>query len=196
MSWTREGFESHAGAVGVLLADGSEPGPVYFDLGSGAHFHESTDWWAYDGTFHRPTATTMRGRCACGWRGERTFPIDWQQIDPDDLYSYESYDTSGPEADWEAHLDDVVSRATPLPEDVSGLLSTLRERLDDILDDTPLTVLKAADELESIVAFFGPLAARFVSRGEETSLPAIAEALGMTEKAARSRLHHYAYMRF
>ncbi len=30
--------------VGVLPADGSEPGPVFFDLGSGSTFHESTSW--------------------------------------------------------------------------------------------------------------------------------------------------------
>lgn len=28
--WQREGFESHEGVVGVL-ADGSEPGPVFFE---------------------------------------------------------------------------------------------------------------------------------------------------------------------
>ncbi|MGW7328436.1 hypothetical protein ACWGIU_07455 [Streptomyces sp. NPDC054840] len=28
---------AHEGSVGVLLADGSEPGPVYFDVGSGSY---------------------------------------------------------------------------------------------------------------------------------------------------------------
>ncbi|MGW3387860.1 hypothetical protein [Streptomyces cinereoruber] len=37
-----------------------------FDLGSGSNFHESSDWWLYDGTFRRPTAVSMRGRRACG----------------------------------------------------------------------------------------------------------------------------------
>ncbi|MGW4725371.1 hypothetical protein [Streptomyces sp. NPDC004291] len=41
--WRRDGFESHEGMVGVLLTDGSEPKPVFFDLGSGATFHESSD---------------------------------------------------------------------------------------------------------------------------------------------------------
>ncbi|WP_435191254.1 hypothetical protein [Streptomyces sp. bgisy126] len=67
-------FELHEGMVGVLLADGSEPKPVLFDLGSGATFHESSDWWLYDGTFRRPTAVSIRGRCACGWRGTKTSP--------------------------------------------------------------------------------------------------------------------------
>ncbi|MFC9399381.1 hypothetical protein ACFTWS_40800 [Streptomyces sp. NPDC057027] len=43
MGWEREGFESHEGEVGVLLAGDSEPGPVFFDLGSGGRFHESID---------------------------------------------------------------------------------------------------------------------------------------------------------
>ncbi|ROQ23600.1 hypothetical protein EDD98_7550 [Streptomyces sp. PanSC19] len=193
MSWKRDGFESHEGKVGVLLADGSEPGPVYFDLGSSSHFHESTDWWAYDGTFRRPTATSMRGRCACGWRGERTFPIDWRQAERDGL---DAYDTSGPELDWEAHMDEVAARAVPLPEDVAGLLRQLRERLDELVDDTPLTVLKVAGELEEITAFFGPLATRLLTRAQEIPLSRVAEVLGMTEQAAGSRLRHYEHMDF
>ncbi|MFC8983523.1 hypothetical protein ACFT6Z_34075 [Streptomyces sp. NPDC057131] len=102
----------HVGEVGVLLADGTEPGPVYFDLGSGSYPYESTDWWAYDGSLRRPTATTMRGRCACGWRGARTFPLDWQQVDRHDR---DAYDTSGPLKEWEEHLDDVAARTLPLP---------------------------------------------------------------------------------
>ncbi|MFC9706349.1 hypothetical protein ACFTWD_37310 [Streptomyces sp. NPDC056943] len=51
----------------MLQADGSEPGPVYFDLGSGSSFHESIDSWHYDGTMRRPPATSMRGRCASVW---------------------------------------------------------------------------------------------------------------------------------
>ncbi|MFD0367532.1 hypothetical protein [Streptomyces sp. NPDC059071] len=191
MGWKREGFESHEGEVGVLLADGSEPGPVYFDMGSGGYFHESTDWWVYTGQSRRPTATTMRGRCACGWRGTRTFPIDWQEVDRNDLGAY---DVSGPQADWEAHLDEVAARTVPLPEDVADLLNRLHERLDELVDDHPLTVLKAANELESAVALFGPLATRFLGGGEEDAVAQVAAALGMTEKAAGLRLRHYRYL--
>ncbi|MEV8628602.1 hypothetical protein [Streptomyces sp. NPDC051079] len=190
MGWQREGFETHVGEVGVLLADGTEPGPVYFDLGSGSHFHESTDWWAYDGSLRHPTATSMRGKCACGWRGERSFPLDWTQVDRRDR---DAYDTSGPEKEWEAHMDDVAARTAPLPDDVAGLLRTLRERLDELVDDEPLIVLKAAGKLEALVADYGPIAARYIARGT-IPLPRIAEALGTTEKAARSRLTHYEYL--
>ncbi|MGA5069319.1 hypothetical protein ACPB9E_37210 [Streptomyces exfoliatus] len=191
MSWKRDGFDSHVGGVGVLLADGSEPGPVYIDMGSSGHVPSFTDWWVYDGTVRRPTATTMRGRCACGWRGKRTFPIDWQQVDRDDL---DAYDTSGPGREGESHLDEVAASAVPLPEDLAGLLRQLRELLDELVDDDPLMVVKAAGELEATVAFFGPLATRIVTSSEQLPLAQVAEVLGMTEQAAGSRLWHYEYM--
>ncbi|MFI8963040.1 hypothetical protein ACIGO8_13045 [Streptomyces sp. NPDC053493] len=191
MTWKRDGFESHEGEVGVLLADGSEPGPVYFDLGSSSQVHKSTAWWAYDGTFRRPTATTMRGSCACGWRSERTYPIDWRQVD---RHNPDAYDVLGPELDWQTHLDEVTARAVPLPEDLAGLLRQLRERLDELVDDSPLTVVKATAELEATVAFFAPLAARIVARSMQLPLAHVAEALGMTEQAAGSRLRRYEHM--
>ncbi|MFE0773194.1 hypothetical protein [Streptomyces sp. NPDC058861] len=192
--WQQEGFESHEGAVGVLLADGSEPGPVFFDLGSGSNFHESTSWWHYDGEFRRPTAVSMRGRCACGWRGTKRYPIDWEKVrevdDPD------TYDTTGPYEDWEAHLDEVAGRAVMLPEDLLGLLRQVREQLDRLwLEEDAArayaTMLKACSELEAIVAETGPEAVQALAREQDESMPAIAEALGMTEKAARARLLHY-----
>ncbi|SEB60274.1 hypothetical protein [Streptomyces sp. TLI_105] len=60
MGWEREGLESREGVVGVLPVDGSEPGPVFFDLGGGGHFQESIDWWAYDGTMRRPTVVDVK----------------------------------------------------------------------------------------------------------------------------------------
>ncbi|WP_093878405.1 hypothetical protein [Streptomyces sp. TLI_105] len=65
---------------------------------------------------------------------------------------------------------------------MAGLLGKLRERLDEIVGDEPLVVLKAAGELEAIVASTGPLAAAYVT-GDEIPMPRVAEALGMTEKA-------------
>ncbi|WP_318212878.1 hypothetical protein [Streptomyces sp. SJL17-1] len=140
----------------MLLADGSEPGPVYFDLSSGSFFHESIGWWHYDGTMRRPTSTSMRGRCACGWRGEKTYPIDWEKVHEDD--DPDVYDTSGPYGDWALlHMDDVADRALKLPEDLAGLLAQVRERLDRLLDeDEYVTVIKVADELEELIAGVRP----------------------------------------
>ncbi|MET9252666.1 hypothetical protein [Streptomyces sp. NPDC003717] len=100
--WQLEGFESHEGPVGVLLADGSEPRPIIFDLGNGSNFYESIDWWHYNGDFRRPTPVTMRGRYACGWRGTKTYVIDWEKVREND--DPDAYDTSGPYQDWETPL--------------------------------------------------------------------------------------------
>ncbi|MFF6835956.1 hypothetical protein ACFY84_29595 [Streptomyces sp. NPDC012438] len=197
--WRRDGFESHEGMVGVLLADGSEPKPVLFDLGSGSNFHESSDWWLYDGTFRRPTAVSMRGRCACGWRGTKTYVIDWEKAREDD--APDAYDTSGPYEEWEAHLDDVAGRAVALPEDLAELLGQVRERLDRLWWEEDKAracamMLKACDVLEAIVSETGPEAARVLDRehDEGGAAPAVAEALGMTEQAARARLLHYEHL--
>ncbi|MFF5393062.1 hypothetical protein ACFY5H_32865 [Streptomyces sp. NPDC013012] len=197
--WRRDGFESHEGMVGVLLADGSEPKPVLFDLGSGSNFHESSDWWLYDGTFRRPTAVSMRGRCACGWRGTKTYVIDWEKVREDD--DPDTYDTSGPYEEWETHLDDVAGRAVALPEDLTELLGQVRERLDRLWWEEDKArayamMLKACDVLEAIVAETGPEAARVLDRehDEGGAAPAVAEALGMTEQAARARLLHYEHL--
>ncbi|MFJ6252608.1 MULTISPECIES: hypothetical protein [unclassified Streptomyces] len=197
--WRRDGFESHEGMVGVLLADGSEPKPVLFDLGSGSNFHESSDWWLYDGTFRRPTAVSMRGRCACGWRGTKTYVIDWEKVREDD--GPDTYGTSGPYEEWEAHLDDIAGRAVSLPEDLAELLGQVRERLDRLWWEEDrarayATMLRACDHLETIVAETGPEAARALDRehDEGGAMPAVAEALGMTEKTARARLLHYEHL--
>ncbi|MEV0992806.1 hypothetical protein [Streptomyces sp. NPDC049949] len=70
---------AHQGSVGVLLADGSEPGPVYFDVGSGPSMPSSTEWHAYDGL---PRAALLRGSCSCGWRGAAESPLDWMPAKP------------------------------------------------------------------------------------------------------------------
>ncbi|MGW9451453.1 hypothetical protein [Streptomyces sp. NPDC055632] len=185
--------------VGVLLADGSEPKPVLFDLGSGSNFHESSDWWLYDGTFRRPTAVSMRGRCAYGWRGTKIYVIDWEKVREDD--DPDAYDTSGPYAQWEAHLDEVAGRAVPLPEGLAGLLGQVHERLDRLWWEEDKArgytmMLKACDVLEAIVTEIGPEAAGALAdeHDEGGAMPAVAEGLGMTEKAARARLLHYEHL--
>ncbi|MFI7179712.1 hypothetical protein [Streptomyces spororaveus] len=40
---------AHEGSVGVLLEDRTEPGPVYFDVGSGSYVPSTTEGHDYDG---------------------------------------------------------------------------------------------------------------------------------------------------
>ncbi|MFF7183114.1 hypothetical protein [Streptomyces sp. NPDC008121] len=192
MGWKRDGFPAHEGTVGVLLADGSEPGPACFGAGSGGHVHESTDWWVYDGTLGAPRAERIRARCACGWRGAAAYPIDWESVVRRDPYAY---DTSEAERDWESHLEDVEGRSVPLPAEVSDLLHELRRRLEQLVDDAPLAAVKAAGRLEAMAGAVGSPAAYLAVRGAEVSWHQVAEALGTTVEEARSRLLRYEYRR-
>ncbi|MFG2487883.1 hypothetical protein ACGFSI_34685 [Streptomyces virginiae] len=67
---------AHEGSVGVLLADGVEPEPAYFDVGSGPNVPSTREWHAYDGRYDRPRAAVPRGSCSSGWRGPAEDPLD------------------------------------------------------------------------------------------------------------------------
>ncbi|MGW0118023.1 hypothetical protein [Streptomyces sp. NPDC003327] len=174
------------GKVGVLLEDGTVPGPVYIDVGSGSHVPSFADWWVYTGEGRAPLAERLRAVCACGWYGETTYPIDWTRVSHREPHLY---DTSGPEKDWEVHTRQVTACAVPLPEDIARLLSELRERLEEIEDGDPLTALRIIAELDSIVGINGSYAARLATRKYPDR--EIAAALGSTEKAVAARLRRY-----
>jgi hypothetical protein len=53
-TWEPDGTEGHVGKVGVLLQDGTVPGPVYVDIGSSGHVPSFTDWWVYTGEGRAP----------------------------------------------------------------------------------------------------------------------------------------------
>ncbi|MFC8176698.1 hypothetical protein ACFUPY_33095, partial [Streptomyces sp. NPDC057325] len=81
------------------------------------------------------------------------------------------------------------------------LLGQVRERLDRLWWEEDKAractmMLKACDVLEAIVAETGPEAARVLDRehDEDGAMPTVAEALGMTEQAARARLLHYEHL--
>lgn len=78
MRETEEFADEHEGRLGVLLAGGTEPGPVHFDAGSGPTAHQSTDRYVYDGTPGVPVATEMRGACSYGRRGTPRSPLGWR----------------------------------------------------------------------------------------------------------------------
>ncbi|MFJ3906300.1 hypothetical protein [Streptomyces sp. NPDC090025] len=168
----------------------SEPWPVYDDVGSGPSVHQTSDWYAYTGRHTAPKAEVLRGRCTCGWRGAETYPVDWDDVDRRAPYLH---DTSGPERDWERHMDEVAAGAPAMPEDVEVLVRTLRDRIVDIEGDDPLTALRIAVVLEAVALPAGEYAAREAAR--KHSEREIAVALGMTEDAASSRLRRYRWSR-
>ncbi|MFE4693300.1 hypothetical protein ACFRH6_25055 [Streptomyces sp. NPDC056749] len=191
--WESEEFGSeHVGRPGVLLADRSEPGPVYFDTGSGPSVHRSTDWWVYDGTLGAPSATELRGACSCGWRGTVSYPIDWETVDRRRPYLAE---VSGPEDDWEAHIAQVTSRTAPLPVDLTALLDQVETRLDALVADEPLAALRAAAALERLSRRMATDAAFCIDADGGPGWDGVAQALGISERAARSRMTRHVLRR-
>ncbi|MET8012952.1 hypothetical protein ABZU86_13050 [Streptomyces sp. NPDC005271] len=192
MQWRTEQFgSSHEGRAAAVLADGSEPKPMYFDTGSGSNTHKTSDWWVYDGTLGAPRAADLRGSCSCGWRGTSRHPIDWSQVSEG---RSDEYDTLGPREDWAQHIAEVESRSVPLPTDLEDLVDRLDEKLSALAGQAPLAALKAAAALERIAERVGRQAAYDV-QADELSWETIAKALGLTEEDSRSRLFHYSLMR-
>ncbi|MEU4729583.1 hypothetical protein [Streptomyces sp. NPDC023588] len=181
---------AHEGSVGVLLADGSEPGPVYFDVGSGSYVPSSFEWHVYDGRFGRPRAAVLRGSCSCGWRGMAEYPLDWITL-PKDKPLYEAdVDLSGPVADFDAHLSVIRDAAVQLPEDLTALLTALVRRLNGLAAEEPLVALKALADLRYVIAQVGQDAADELTAGD-VPIEQVATALGTSEAAARNYLSSY-----
>ncbi|WP_240468355.1 hypothetical protein [Streptomyces dangxiongensis] len=126
VGWTTEEFgESHEGIVGAVLADGSEPKPACFDIGSGAEMYATSEWWAYDGSMTRPKAAAVRASCTCGWRGPSA-PVPWEELAGDGL---EDLDVSRARRDWSEHIRTVERQTVPLPDELAQLLNAVEDRL-------------------------------------------------------------------
>ncbi|MFF4433847.1 hypothetical protein ACFYZ4_32410 [Streptomyces sp. NPDC001513] len=179
--WTVEFGDAHAGAAGVLV-DGSEPGPVYFDVGSRPTVPSTTHWSAYDGRHRRPRAEALRAVCECGWRGAAEYPLHWDSIGDQPLYEAD-VDLTGPLADWNAHLSLVRDKAAPLPEPLAALLVEITGQLTATATDTPLAALRAAGVLERIAARVGREAAGALC-DEGVSAETVATGLGTTRSKA------------
>ncbi|WP_416969512.1 hypothetical protein [Streptomyces sp. 4F14] len=192
MEWQTEDFgTSHEGRPRALLPDGTEPGPVYFDIGSGADIPKSTEWWVYDGTLGAPEASHLRAACSCGWRGDTHHPLDWARVPRHHPYDY---DTSALHEEWDRHIADVESRSVPLPTDVEAMIDELGRKLGDLADQAPLAALRAVTALERLTADAAREAAYNV-RADEISWETVAKALGLTEEDAQSLLFRFSFRR-
>ncbi|MFG2234920.1 hypothetical protein ACGFNX_33850 [Streptomyces sp. NPDC048723] len=181
---------AHEGSVGVLLEDGTEPGPVYFDVGSGSHVPSTTEWHAYDGRFGRQKAALLRGACACGWRGPAEYPLDWTVLDGQKPLYEADVDLTGPIADYGAHLTVVRDAAVPLPDPLIALLTDLKESLETTAVKDPLVALKALADVKYLIAGVGADAALAVQVGR-IPMETVATALGTSEAAARRYVNGY-----
>ncbi|MGW8378307.1 hypothetical protein [Streptomyces sp. ODS28] len=188
MGWQSEEFGAfHDGRAAAVLRDGSEPKPMCFDMGSGSDFHETDEWWVYDGTLGAPRAAALRGACSCGWRGTPTHPLDWSRIDRRRAYDH---DTSGPERDWEGHIEEVEAQTVPLPSPLQELLDQLEQQLGTLAGQAPLAALKAVAALERTTGHIAREAAHD-AQADQPSWEAVGRALGLPAEDARARLAHY-----
>ncbi|MFF4424697.1 hypothetical protein ACFY04_28645 [Streptomyces sp. NPDC001549] len=179
--WTVDFGDAHAGAAGALVG-GSEPRPVYFDVGSGSDVPSTTHWSAYDGRARRPRADALRAACACGWRSAAQYFLDWDTIGDRPLYEAD-VDLTGPLADWTAHLSVVRDAAVPLPERLAALLAEIAGQLTATAADVPLAALRAAGVLERIAARVGRETAGAL-RDDGMPAEVVATALGITRSRA------------
>ncbi|SEE59267.1 hypothetical protein [Streptomyces sp. TLI_105] len=107
--WLTDEFgASHQGAVDVLLADGTVPGPVYFDTASGTGGRSVLQWSVYDGRHRRPRAAGLCAVCSCGWAGPQ-HALDWDLIGGYELTEAGDGQAAACERDWDAHTADVAA---------------------------------------------------------------------------------------
>lgn len=188
-AWTPEEFGSaHRGRAAAMLADGTEPGPVYLDLGSGTHVPRSSHWSLYTGESpRRPRAVAVRGACSCGWRSDRRHPLE--QDDDHATVDVEA----GPYRDWANHITAVEAAAAPIPEPVAATLAALEEQLAALADGGPVAALRVTALLERLADDVARRALTAIDIGDDPDVgehtwAALATGLGLTEPEARTRL--------
>jgi hypothetical protein len=193
--WESEEFgRVHGGRAAAVLADGSEPGPVYVDLGSGTHVHSSSHWTLYTGeSVRRPRAVAVRGACACGWRATRTHPLTGHDSAEDAAFDVEA----GAYRDWADHITAVDQAAAPIPDEVAAALAVLKEQLAALADNGPVAALRITTRLERVADATGRRALCAIDIGDdpdagEQPWAAVAKGLGLTEPEARTRLLRWA----
>ncbi|MDQ8704879.1 hypothetical protein RCO28_20630 [Streptomyces sp. LHD-70] len=187
MAWTTEEFgKSHEGWTGAVLPDGTEPKKAYLDPGSGSNFYETHEWWAYRGGLNRPMAARVRAACSCGWRGEKEYSIDWDEVGT----FVQDFPSPEPLVDWERHLDEVEALTIPLPDELTVLLEQVTEQLERLVQNSPLAAIKAVSALERATKRFGSQAAAY-TEADELSDETVANALGLSAADARARLLCY-----
>ncbi|MEV5480016.1 MULTISPECIES: hypothetical protein [Streptomyces] len=189
-AWTTEEFgSSHEGAVGVLLADGTVPAPVFFDAGSGVGGQSVSQWSVYDGRItHGPQAAALRAVCSCGWNG-REHKLDWDAIGEQKLIEAAHGTADTCMEDWDTHTTEVEQSAIPLPETVTALLVQLQEEVEKLAKSSPLAAVRAARRLEVTAGRVGYWPAHDARR--DTTAAKAAAALGLNEDAARKLMARF-----
>ncbi|MFJ8827847.1 hypothetical protein ACIREE_39720 [Streptomyces sp. NPDC102467] len=189
-TWTTEEFgTSHTGTVGVLLADGSVPDPVYFGASSGAGGQSVSQWSVFDGRpFHGPRAAVLRAVCSCGWTGPE-HPLDWDEIGDQELADAGERAAGACTQNWDEHTEEVAEAAVPLPETITVLLERLEEEIERLAKVSPVAAVRAARRMEVSAANVAYWPARD-ARSNET-IEQNADALGLDPDATRKLMARF-----
>ncbi|MCC9309095.1 hypothetical protein LN042_18745 [Kitasatospora sp. RB6PN24] len=190
-TWTTDEFgASHEGMVGVLLADGTTPGPVSFPMMSGGNSHAPISHWSvYDGSFSFvPRAQALRAVCSCGWTGPE-HQLDWDEIGDQELAEAGGDAADACATEWDTHTAEVQRSTIPLPETITALLSQLAEEIEKLAKTSPLAALRASRQLEVTAAQTAYWPAHD-ARGEER-LGQAAAALGLNADDTRHLLARF-----
>lgn len=195
-SWTTEEFGvSHEGAVGVLLADGSVPDPVFIAMTSAGGGREVSQWSVYDGgggVVRAPRAAALRAVCSCGWTGPH-HPLQWEEFGEKDLAEAADDVADTCAQEWDVHTVEVERSAVTVPEPLADLLVRVESKIEKLARTTPLAALRAARRLEVIAAQTAYWPALDVSRN--TTAEQTAAALGLNEDAAQDLLARFGRLR-
>ncbi|MFD4135291.1 hypothetical protein [Streptomyces goshikiensis] len=189
-TWTSDEFgSSHEGRVGVLLADGKVPKPVYFDGSSGTG-RDVRHWSVYDGgtpLSQRPRAAVLHAECACGWTGPH------RTID-ETVASDRPFLEAGADAadrcvdDWDRHIAHVGDTTVPLPTELEILLENVTAAIEALTQESPIAAIKAARRLEVIAQ----RTAHWPShKAREHEPETVAAALGLNIKQTRTLLARF-----
>ncbi|MFJ6619668.1 hypothetical protein ACIQOW_19080 [Kitasatospora sp. NPDC091335] len=189
-TWTTDEFgDSHEGAVGVLLPDGTVPEPAYLILTEHGAGRVTTQWTVYDGSAGlRPRAHALRAVCSCGWTGAAR-ALDWDRFGEQTLGEAAVDLATECEEEWDGHAAEVERSAVALPEEINELLRRLADGIETLGKDSPLAALRAARMLEVTAertAYWPAHDARRDLSLEETSA-----ALGLNEDGARRLLGRF-----
>ncbi|MFH9674972.1 hypothetical protein ACH4L5_22270 [Streptomyces sp. NPDC017405] len=191
-SWTTEEFgTSHEGAVGVLLADGSVPDPVFIAMDSSGGGREVSQWSVYDGgdgVVRAPRAAALRALCSCGWSGP-SHPLRWEEFGGKDLVvaAGDVADTCAQE--WDVHTVEAERPAITVPGPLADLLVRVESEIEKLARTTPLAALRAARRLEVIAVQTASWPALDILRN--ATAEQTAAALGLNEDAAQNLLARF-----